>query len=134
MPNVLSSVLRLLLKIFSSWHMNKLRLLPLHFLDLNVTTCPRLLVLLFAFCCVDVANTDSLLLVVDILSVLFNSLLQHHHAVQHLFNMLLVLLIHNLRGVRRCPRHDRLRGRRRPKDPCAKAEPSRPLPHARPIR
>ena len=44
MLNVLSSVLRLLLKIYSSWHMNKLHLLLQHFLDLKV------LVRLFAFC------------------------------------------------------------------------------------
>ena len=54
MRNMLFSVLRFLLKICSSWHMNKINLLPLHFLDLVF------LLVLPASCCSDVADADLL--------------------------------------------------------------------------
>ena len=54
MPNTLSSLLRLLLKLCSSWHMNKINLLLLHFLD------HVFLLVLPASCCSDVADADLL--------------------------------------------------------------------------
>ena len=53
-PNTLSSLLRFLLKLCSSWHMNKINLLLLHFLDLVF------LLVLPASCCSDVADVDLL--------------------------------------------------------------------------